>query len=321
VLTVLFSTRDAAAHLRDVLSAFTRLEVPAGGWQLLIADNCSVDGTRQIIESFRDRLPLRCFAESRPGKNVALNAGLALVDGDLVVLTDDDVFPRSDWLVQLRAAADAHEQFDVFGGAVLPKWETPPPPWLMRRVPAGPTYTLTDTSLADGPTGAHNIFGPNMAIRSSVFAQGARFETSIGPSGRNYAMGSETELVRRLLRQGHQAWYVREAVVEHFIRKSQMNQRWVLRRAQRFGRGQYRLSRATESAPQRTWRGIPRYLYRKLLGEIGRTLLAAASMDGDRLFRARWSLNYIRGQMVEAGIIHRDERGAASAATSRGGLS
>lgn len=320
MLTVLFSTRNGAAILSAVLTSYTELQSPTGGWKLVVADNGSVDRSRTIIDSFRGRLPLHCFSEPQPGKNAALNTGLRYVEGDLVVLTDDDVFPRSDWLSQLRSAADAQRNYSVFGGRILPRWEVPPPQWLLTRVPAGPTFTLTDESLTEGPTGAHNVFGPNMAVRTSVFEGGARFSTSIGPRGREYAMGSETEFVRRLLRQGYQAWHVRDAVVEHFIRKTQMSQRWILERAARFGRGQYRLSLVGQPPQIRTWRGVPRYLYRQLADQVALVLKAACGFDREGLFRARWNLNYIRGQIVEAGVIHRDAASKEAILPSRGRL-
>jgi glycosyltransferase involved in cell wall biosynthesis len=318
MLTVLFSTRDGAAILPAVLTSYTGLKSPSGGWKLVIVDNGSVDRSRAIIDSFRGQLPLHCFSEPQPGKNMALNAALTYVDGDLVVLTDDDVFPRSDWLSQLRAAADAQQSYAVFGGKILPRWEVSPPQWLLTRVPVGPTFALTEASVTEGPTGAHNVFGPNMAVRASIFEGGARFSTSIGPRGRDYAMGSETEFVRRLLRQGHQAWHVRDAIVEHFIRKTQMSQRWILGRAVRFGRGQYRLSLVGQPSQTKSWRGVPRYLYRQLADEVALALKAACGFDGEALFHARWNLNYIRGQMIEAGLVHRHTPSEAAILPSRG---
>ena len=53
------------------------------------------------------------MVEPEAGKNIALNAGLAFVSGDLVVLTDDDAIPRPDWLVRLRQAADSNPTFGI----------------------------------------------------------------------------------------------------------------------------------------------------------------------------------------------------------------
>lgn len=308
MITVLFATRNGARLLPGVFEAYGRLRIPADGWQLIVADNGSTDQTRQVVGSFESRLPLKYVFEARPGKNAALNAALPLVAGELLVLTDDDVFPHPEWLECLSAAAAAHPTFSVFGGRILPRWEIPPQRWLLEWVHAAPTFALTEPTLPDGPTGAQNIFGPNMALRAAVLADGVRFDDSIGPRGRNYAMGSETELVRRLLRSGHQAWHVRDAVVEHFIRKSQMERSWVLERAIRFGRGQYRLAQVEGAPAVRAWGGVPRYLFRQMASQLGAMAAAAISADARRLFQARWQFNMLQGAAIEAYRAHRAGR-------------
>ena len=123
MLTVLLATRNRARILRDVLGAFCQLESPPSGWKLVVVDNGSTDQTTQVIASFANRLPLRSVFESKIGKNFALNTGLELVEGDLAVFTDDDVFPRANWLTEMRKAVDAQLAYSMFGGAILPRWE------------------------------------------------------------------------------------------------------------------------------------------------------------------------------------------------------
>ena len=45
-----------------------------------------------VLADYRGPMPLEHLQESRLGKNHALNTGLTAAEGDLVVLTDDDVF-------------------------------------------------------------------------------------------------------------------------------------------------------------------------------------------------------------------------------------
>ena len=302
MLTVLFATRNRVRILRDVLEAFCGLDSPAGGWKLVIVDNGSTDETAQVLAFFSDRLPLHSVREPKLGKNSALNAGLALVEGDLTVLTDDDVFPRSDWLVQLRNAADAQPECSIFGGTVVPRWEVPPPHWI-EWVDWGPMFTITEPSLKEGelPPGMITwVQGPNMAIRACVFESGVRFDTSIGPRGSKYAMGSETELILRLGQQGHRAWYVQGAIVEHFIRKEQLRREWVLGRAIRWGRGGHRLD------PRgKLWGSIPRHLFRDLPKEGLRMAIAWITFQDEALFRAHWRFNWLIGKAIEARILAR----------------
>jgi L-malate glycosyltransferase len=304
MLTVLLATRNRAPLLEDVLNAFCRLEKPPGGWKLVVVDNGSTDRTGDVLGSFAHRLPLHRAFEPAAGKNLALNTGLMMLEGDLTVLTDDDVFPDANWLVELRRAADAQPTYSMFGGAILPRWEIRPPRWV-QWTETGPVYTLTDPSWKEGPLAASLIFGPNMALRTSIFRSGIRFDPSIGPRGASYPMGSETELLQRLARQGHAAWHVPGAVVEHFIRAEQLTRAWVLQRAIRYGRGKYRLSRqaraggAGGSVPTRI------LLSRRLLKEG--LVIAAASIlfRQEALFRGLWRFNYWRGQAAEARILSR----------------
>jgi glycosyltransferase involved in cell wall biosynthesis len=312
MLTVLFATRDRAGILRNVLESFCHLQPPPSGWKLVVVDNGSTDDTAEVIASFANRLPMRSVLEPKPGKNSALNTGLALVEGDLTVFTDDDVFPREDWLVQLREAADAHPECTMFGGTVVPRWESRPPNWI-GWLDLAPIFAVTPSSMREGelpPEQARLIYGPNMAVRTSLFQAGVRFDSSIGPRGDSYAMGSETELLLRISRQGHKAWYVRRATVEHFVRKEQLNKAWILKRAVRFGRGMHRM------APnQKQWMGIPRHLVRDLPKEL---LIAAACVlfRPDKTFRACWRFNYLRGVAIESLIMHRDHRVRAKPASS-----
>jgi glycosyltransferase involved in cell wall biosynthesis len=300
MLTVLFATRNGARTLPHVLESYCRLEEPGGGWNLVIVDNGSTDGTSGIIDSYQRRLPLTCLLESRPGKNTALNTGLQGIAGDLVVLTDDDAFPHADWLREMRTAADAHHDYAVFGGTILPRWEAPPASWISAWVPAGAAFAVTGPSVPEGPATSHEVFGPNMAVRAEIFARGFRFDTEIGPRGASYPMGSETEFVRRLLREGFMAWHCRRSVIEHFIPRSHMRMPWILGRAIRFGRGQYRLAARERELMLPCWVGVPRYIFREMLEQQVLMATGLLSADRERIFRARWRFSYLWGQAIEA---------------------
>jgi L-malate glycosyltransferase len=307
MLTVLLATRNRGRILADVLESFCHLRPPMSGWKLVVVDNGSTDETPQVLESFTDRLPLHALNEPKLGKNAALNAGLNWVEGDLAVFTDDDVFPHDDWLIELREAADTHPWYSMFGGAIVPRWETGPPAWIswvvesrytdskVNDIRGGPVYTITDPLLMDGPVAPELIFGPNMAIRTSVFRAGMRFDSCIGPRGSSYPMGSETELLLRLNRQGHKGWHVRKAVVEHLVREEQLEKAWILQRAIRFGRGQYRLS-----PPPKSWIGIPRHLFRDIPKEGLHLAATWLAFRKEELFRSRWRFNYLLGLAIEA---------------------
>jgi glycosyltransferase involved in cell wall biosynthesis len=293
MLTVAFATRNRADHLPDVLNAFAALLPPAGGWKLVVADNGSTDATQCVLSRYRERLPLEVLFEPRPGKNAALNRAIASFDGDLVVLTDDDVLPEPDWLLHLAAAAERHPEASLFGGTILPAWPQALPPWLdQRQMDFGTLFALV--SHASGPCDFRVIFGPNMAVRRSVFAHGNRFDESIGPDGRNAlsAMGSETEFTRRLTSAGHRARFVAEARVRHIIRPEQFEESWILARAYRNGLGTARtnppaLTEGRGLVAGLTWRLLLRLVVFRLAARIAAPLPRSA-WRLRMLFKDRW---------------------------------
>jgi glycosyltransferase involved in cell wall biosynthesis len=305
MLTVLIATYNGAETLPEALSAYCALEPPDGGWKLVIVDNGSTDYTKEIIAPFHHRLPLNYLCEPKQGKNAALNMGLSNISGDLVVLTDDDVLPQPDWLRQIRLGANAQPSFSIFGGPILPKWERPPDDWILAWVPLGPTFTILD-SLEEGPIHPRLVFGPNMAVRTDIFHSGYRFDETIGPKGPNYAMGSEAEFLRRLANAGFKAWHCKSAVVHHIVRSFQMTKEWVLARAVRYGRGQYRLAaKELPKLPASLW-GVPVSLRLQILVQRLRLGCATLSRDAETLFRVRWELNFLNGKAVEARLLSKD---------------
>lgn len=312
MLTVLFATRNRASLLKEVLAAYSQLHSPAGGWKLVVVDNGSTDQTAHVLESFQSRLPVQSRTEKQHGKNFALNAGLSLIEGDLTVFTDDDTFPHPDWLVQMRKAVDTQTEYAMFGGAIQPRWQAAPPAWIAW-VNQSAAYTLTDSSRCEGPVEPQEIYGPNMAVRTSLFQTGMKFDTAIGPRGASYAMGSETEVLLRLGRQGHKAWYVPSAVVEHFIREEQLKKDWVWKRAVRFGRGQHRLYGAEGSRHQTKWMGMQ---LPKMFKQAVLMATAWLTRQHEAAFRAHWRLNVFRGEAIEARLLSRERSVPTSPATA-----
>lgn len=306
MLTVLFATRNRAAALPAVLQRFAAVQAPPGEWRLLVADNGSTDDTAAVLGAFTGRLPLEIVRAPRPGKNRALNAALPRIAGDLCVFTDDDVLPDPSWLTALRAAADAHPECLLFGGTVEPHWPQEPPHWLARSVRHHAILYARCRKPA-GPCALSDLFGPNWAVRSAVFAGGIRFDEAIGPDGTRpfYAMGSETEFIARLGASGATARFVPEAAVRHIVRPEQLEEGWVLDRAFRNGLGSGLTGRPRCASGPRL-RGMPvrlmaqRAAYRGLAAAASR--LPPSPLRLRVLFQERWLAGLAASHRVRDGL-------------------
>jgi glycosyltransferase involved in cell wall biosynthesis len=288
-LSVLFSTFNGAATLPPMLDALEALQSPPGGWKLIAVDNGSTDTTAPLLRERQSRLPLTVLSEPRRGKNVGLNAGLDAIEGDLVIFTDDDVVPPPDWLVAFRRLADAQPDFDIFGGAIRPRWLAPPPDWILRCAPKG---HFAWTEFESGPIEPRAIWGPNMAVRRAALGE-HRFHEGIGPNGAaGYATGSEIELVLRLAAAGHRCWHAEDIVALHLIEPRQLTAKWLLQRSYNQARGEVRLGALCGDGP-------PADPPLRRLGRYATALAASFSRDPDARFLAARQLAALRGDRDE----------------------
>jgi glycosyltransferase involved in cell wall biosynthesis len=228
-ISILFATRNGARTLPRMLDTLERLAPPSGGWRAVAVDNGSCDESLGILQERAARLPMTVVSEPRRGKNIALNTGLALVEGDIIALTDDDIILPADWLITIESVAAQKAEYDIFGGPIQPAWEEPPPDWVLRCLPKG---LLGWTDFPEGPIDAPLIWGGNMAVRAVVFRK-QRFSE-------DFEMHSETEFTSRSYASGHRCWHFHASPVGHIIRPYQYEPEWHLQRMYNVGRADRR---------------------------------------------------------------------------------
>ena len=303
LLTVVFSSFNGERTLETTLSAFCQLLAPAEGWKLIAVDNGSADRTMEILQTFAHRLPMQVLSVSSRGKNFALNEAIDHAVGDLVVFTDDDVVPDPDWLCELQDCARAHPECGIFGGPIVPRWPRPPEAWTLKDVPLGMVYASSDPGLKEGPVDVGFIWGPNMAIKRSLFDGGFRFNTTVGPDGTmQYAMGSESELTTRLARNGVKSWFCAAAKVEHLVREYQLSKQWVLQRFFRYGRSLYLFGGVQGSGAARIF-GAERWLYRRMWLSLGKALGLRLLGQADRAFICWQTYHQTRGMIFQSRLM------------------
>ena len=313
MLTVIFTSFNGELTVGRMLAALCDLAPPDGGWKLVAADNCSTDRTGEIMRSFQGRLPITVISVNARGKNRALNQAINHVGGDLVVFTDDDVIPDRQWLRKLEECAREHPAHQMFSGPILPHWPREPDRWILESVYLEMAFALSDPALKDGEIPPESVWGPNMVIRRTLFAQGLRFSTNIGPDGTNaYMMGSETEFTRRVAKTGAKAWFCASATVQHMIRENQLSEDWILQRYFRHGRSAYFFAdRGPPDVP--TILGVERWLYGQLLSSRVRAMGQLLFGNRKARFVAMAGYHFAKGRIHQSRLMHESRKGNAGA--------
>ena len=281
-----------------MLHALEEISWPLDQLKIVAVDNASNDDTGAILKSFQTTLPLTILSCNIRGKNTALNSALHLIEGDLVVFTDDDIIPAKNWLSELVAAAARYPSADLFGGHILPEWPREPPKWILEHVPLGVTFALTEPSMPEGDVDPRFIWGPNMMCRSYLFGGGHRFDERIGPNEGHYIMGSETEFTKRMAMAGANCCFVPSAKVCHIIREHQLSRKWILGRSIRFGRSAYLKFDSADKVS--TIFSVPRWILRKIVVLWVRAFLAGSTIGTDASFSYQWQLFHYWGCLIQA---------------------
>jgi glucosyl-dolichyl phosphate glucuronosyltransferase len=285
--SVLICTYNRAGMLRETLAALQAMTPPDAGAEIIVVDNNSTDDTPLVIaEAARNAvIPVVALHETRQGKSFALNRGLDAARGDIVALTDDDVWPAHDWLS--RIVSDFRERDVTFVcGKVLPRWGTLPPPELLTARAHdiwGPVaivdYGDVAVEYVAKSTGQKLPIGANLAfLRSALVAIGG-WRTDLGKVDNTLISGEDHEIFMRLRRRGlYSGYYDPAIVVRHFVPAERLTRRYFRRWF--FWNGKTRALMLDDLYPgldmSRVPRigGVPRFLYRQALEQCWRWLRA-----------------------------------------------
>jgi glycosyltransferase involved in cell wall biosynthesis len=264
-VSVVMATYNRARLLPGVLGALAAQEVPDSlQWEIVVVDNNSSDSTPEEVSAFARTadVPVRCVFEPRQGLSHARNRGIEESRGEVVAFLDDDVVPPPDWIVRIAGAFDRWKA-DGVGGRILPRWESPPPPWL-----AGNPRLLRLLAIMDFDGSRMlslplerepQVWGANMAFRREVFARVGPFDPRQGRAGERLFKGEESDLIHRALQLGLKVAYDASVTVFHRIGPDRMKKAYFRRLS--FDRGQGH-ARAAPIAHERRFFGAPPASYR-----------------------------------------------------------
>ncbi len=228
-VTVAIPTYNRCGYLRQTLEGIARQDFPRGDFEVIVVDNNSTDGTREMVGAWGAVVPgLRLVVETKQGLDHARNRAVAEAAGDIVLFADDDILVEPDWVRQMAApfAADGRGTIGAVGGEVIPVFPDGLPSWVSEwHSPLGFRPDAGPLAPDQSPMGA------NLAFRRSVFAGLGLFHTELDRAAGSFFSGGDAEMVRRVRAAGLQVWFAPAAAVRHQLPAGRTTFRYACRHA------------------------------------------------------------------------------------------
>ncbi len=300
-ISVIICTYNRAYNLKDCFDCLASQDISANvSWEVVLVDNNSTDNTKHCVEAYAAtaNFLLRYHFEPQQGLSHARNLGINSSVGDILVFTDDDVLPDSDWLTEIYNNMTAYN-CDACGGAIAPKWETPPPSWLTEIFYGFLAIKQDNTDARQLSINDELPFGANMIFRHHLFDKYGLFDTQKGRKGNVLAGGEDIEMFERIIHNNGVVFYFPSIKVTHKVEAFRLKKNY-------FRRWRFQCSKniamTSSFAGTRTVFGIPFYLINQTIKAIITSIRYLITMPNDIAFRQEMIVWHFFGLI--AGILH-----------------
>jgi glycosyltransferase involved in cell wall biosynthesis len=181
-ISVIIPTQNRARSLEVTLEHLAAADRDGIRADVVVVENAGHDNTREVVDSFQRRLPVRHLYEPTLGvfgKSHALNRALDAGGlGDIVVVLDDDMSPDPGWFKGVLEISKRWPDHDLFTGVTNIVWPSPEvPDWAKKPSSQSGIFSSGSFGDADAPLIDSQWFlGGHFWFRSRVLAGGMRFK-------------------------------------------------------------------------------------------------------------------------------------------------
>jgi glycosyltransferase involved in cell wall biosynthesis len=280
--SVVVCSHNRADSLAETLAALKSQVTKNILWEIIVVDNNSTDHTKSTVESAKsDTVSIVYAFEPNQGLSYARNTGISLAKGDIIIFTDDDVLPASNWI---QTTIDNMEETNcaACGGYIEPIWQSPPPDWLTEKF-HGFLAIKMDESGPKAITDVNNTpYGANMAFRKEIFLTYGLFDVNRGRKGNNLASGEDGVMFEKIIQAGESVMYFPSVRVKHKVESFRLKKSY-------FRRWRFQSSRnisMTVGLPgNRRLLGVPLYIFPQTVKSMLNAVLGYIILPADAAFR------------------------------------
>ena len=264
-VSLILCTYNNARIFKSTLGYIGKLNGLGQLFEIVIVNNNSSDETEKVVEDSPLREHLVYVYEKEQGLSRARNAGLRAASGQLIVFTDDDIKPCTNWIELYWKTFCTSSDLLFMGGPVQSYFEGTGPnddllkfaPPSVRGFDLGPRpYLLKEKE---------TFISANWACPREALERVGGFDVSKGlnPASGRVMVGEETDLMMRLKAIGYKALYLPEAKIHHYVPQEKCSYKHILDRVKAHGYQMADIVSVESNIPK--FFGIPRWIFRDLV--------------------------------------------------------
>lgn len=204
-VSVIIPCRNEARHIGSALEDLEKQDYPHDLLQVIVVDDRSTDGSGEIARAYSGRLPGlivcrldRCPEGISPKKN-AIQRGLRVARGEIIITTDGDCRLKPGWISAL--VAEFEPDVGLVAGLTIFDRNRPEPFWQRLQQ----LDYLSHSFFAAGAIGrgwAFNCNGSNLAVKRAAFEEVGGYDQF-----RRVVTGDDTLLLQRI--RQNRNWRIR----------------------------------------------------------------------------------------------------------------
>lgn len=227
-VSVIIPTKNRHEYLKQNLNALVKQTMPPD--EVIVADNNSTDQTRDTVNSFKNKLPIKYLLVKKSGVTHARNNAVKKSNCEIIAFIDDDCVAKKDWIEKIKKNKHYLNSYVIQGKSINPNKKSIISQVMYFCSEAGIRIGLSESKIIRNSIDSRPIFfdfidTKNLIISNKIVKRvGTLFDNAL----EKYNYGEDTELGIRLHSLGISSVYCEDIKVDHnyisklvpFIKKS-----------------------------------------------------------------------------------------------------
>lgn len=218
IITGVICTHNRERFLERCIRSLYDQTLGSSLYEVLVVDNGSTDGTREVCDRFSTHPNFRYVHEPVLGLSSARNRGWMAAKGRYVGYIDDDATEQRTWFEKaLWSFENVDPVPEWVGGPIDLEWEVESPPWITDeyRVTLGWVNWGDEKRFLSGPD--ERLGGGNSFYLKSTLERLEGFDSRLGRVSDLLLSGEETQFQHRLKSMGGRLFYHPGIHIFHFV--------------------------------------------------------------------------------------------------------